>query len=818
MIRLLRRLPRKLVLLLLTISLSVVGYWQWSLQSAAAQRSGSLSLTGLKQPVNVYYDAWGVPHIDAANDLDAMRTLGYLHAQDRLFQMDMLRRVGNGRLAELLGQEAFATDRFFRTLGIARHARQYAEQLKTRQDQPQVKSLLAYQDGINQYIDSGKRPLEYRLLMRRPQAFTPEDIIGIIGYMAYSFAEGFKTDALLDHVHGTLGERHLRDLVPGWPDELPPRLQPATGNDPELSSEQQASLLTPLLQQLADIQKNLPVGQFMGSNAWVISAERSASGAPLLANDPHIGFSVPAVWHEAHIRTPEHDVYGHFVPGLPFPLLGHTRQHAWGLTMLMNDDTDFYRERSNPENPEQVWAVDRWQNLRIHEEVIRVRGQEDRLVRVRHSRHGPIINDLPGNLQTGVERQPVSLHWGFTAAENDILGTLYALGKASGLQEVEQAAALHGAPGLNLVYADTQGNIAMWAMGKLKPQSSRNRFRLLNGGSGRDDFTGYQPFSANPRIINPRSGIIYSANHPYPGSGNRRLLEGYYAPSERAERLAELLEGREQLELSDIKSFQLDNQRPQALAMVAEALPILRDELLRSDLRAPAMQAARHLDLWDGRFSAESIGATLFQRWQDYLMEALFADELGRQYEFFRDTMMAEKSLNRLFWKPASPWWDNRRQPMLDGRQAAIEQAWIRTIESLVEQFGIDPQDWQWRHVASLRHEHPLTGKIPFTGSFSTEPVAVNGGRESINNMYHGLGGPHYAIKLGPSTRRLIDLADLNGTLGINPLGQSGNPKDNHFSDQAALFNEGRYRTQLFDWQSIEALPDRLQVKPRKRR
>ncbi|MEJ6654964.1 MAG: penicillin acylase family protein, partial [Pseudomonas sp.] len=291
----------KIIAALLVVAIALATLGHWVLHSAEAQRSGTLRLHGLQDEVSVYFDAWGVPHIDAQHDADAYRALGYLHAQDRLFQLDIVRRIGAGRLSELFGQETYATDKFFRTLGISRHARQYAAQLEQNADQPHVKLIKAYQDGINQYIDQGRTPVEYRLLLSRPDYFSTADIAHVMGYMAYSFAEAFKTDALVDHVRGTLGERHAQDLVPGAPQGLPPR-QPATPAS--------VDLLRPLLEQVARVQQQLPSGQFQGSNAWVVKGAMSASDLPLLANDPHIGFAVPAVWYEAHIRTPQHEVYG----------------------------------------------------------------------------------------------------------------------------------------------------------------------------------------------------------------------------------------------------------------------------------------------------------------------------------------------------------------------------------------------------------------------------------------------------------------------------------------------------------------------------
>ena len=273
-------------------------------------------------------------------------------------------------------------------------------------------------------------------------------------------------------------------------------------------------------------------------------------------------------------------------------------------------------------------------------------------------------------------------------------------------------------------------------------------------------------------------------------------MPGYYAPSERAERLNELLDNDQQFDLARFKDMQLDTRRPQALAMLDDALPLLEARLLGEDLQPTADRAAEILRAWNGTFTAEQVGATLFQRWQDNLMEALFADELGEQFAIFRNTELAEKSLFSIYWKPASPWWDNRLQPVMDGRQAAIEQAWIKTIESLSEELGNDADNWAWNKVISLQHVHPLSERLPLSRFLDSQPAPVNGGAESLNSMSFNTGEGHYRIKAGPSTRRLVDLSDMNRSLGINPMGQSGNPADKHYRDQNELFNQGRYRGQ----------------------
>ena len=441
------------------------------------------------------------------------------------------------------------------------------------------------------------------------------------------------------------------------------------------------------------------------------------------------------------------------------------------------------------------------------------------MIRLRSSHNGPIINDTEAR-PTGEldgDRPPVSLFWTFLDPTSDSAKAFYGLSRATSMEEFEQAAALHTSPGLNLIYADVEDNIAMWAIGLIKrwPRSN-NGFSLLNGSTSEDAFRGYQPFASNPRVINPPEGHVFSANHPYPDSNPRRQLPGYYAPSERAERLAELIDTGDTFDLSQFKAMQLDTRRPQALAMLQDALPLFDDRLLRADLRAPAARAVEILNQWDGSFQRDEVGAAVFQRWQDHLLEALFADELQDSFAVFRNTAMAEKSLFSLYWKPASPWWDNRQHPIMDGRQAAIEQAWIRTVETLSEDLGVEPRTWTWARLAVLQHKHPLSQRLPLGRLLNSQATAVDGGRESLNSMSFDSGESQYEIKAGPSTRRLIDMADLNGTLSISPMGQSGHPLDTHYADQAELFNEGRYRGQLFDWLAIRALPDRLVIEPGK--
>ena len=408
------------------------------LNSKQPQRSGELNLKGLGQQVKVDFDKWAIPHIYAQNEKDAYYALGYLHAQERLFHMEILRRLAKGQLAEILGPKLISTDTFFRTIRI----QQFSEEYLKHQDQttPAYAATRSYLAGINQFIINGPTPVEFDILGIPKTPYTLADTISLAGYMAYSFAAGFKTDPVLSFVRSQLGNKYLGDLDYNLAPKQPLKLLAGT----QKSMQQIAGLV-------ADIEnKYSPVGFFEGSNAWVISGNKTRSGKPILAGDPHIAFSCPSVWYEAHLITPDFELYGHYLSGTPSALLGLSRKTAWTLTMFQNDDVDFFLEKSNPANKDQVWSEGKWVDLISETQIIKVKGGEDVIIKVRRSKHGPIINDVVKGF--AAKKEPIALTWGFYDFSNKILDVYYELAHAENV--FEAGAALRGlhAPGLNFVF------------------------------------------------------------------------------------------------------------------------------------------------------------------------------------------------------------------------------------------------------------------------------------------------------------------------------------------------------------------------------
>src|SRR5450830_1136605 len=352
----------KIIAILLTLLLVVAGAIAgWYIYTKLPQRSGSVPLQKLQAKVSVRYDERGVPHIKAENESDLYRALGYVHAQDRLFQMEMVRRLAQGELADILGPKLVEMDKLFRTLGIREHAQNKAEQMDLKSPSSQV--LLAYLDGINQYQASHPAPMEFDLLKIPKRPFTPQDTFAVSGYLAYSLASAFRTEPALTYVRDKLGAKYLDVFDLEWNAQGVLSIPKPPSEDLSALDWQNLDKLAQLSQQALEI---AGVPQFQGSNAWAVAGSRTASGKPLLAGDPHINFAVPSVWYEAHLSMPGFELYGHYQALTPMALLGHNTQFGWSLTMFQNDDLDLIREKVNPDASNQVYYQGQWVEMQSH--------------------------------------------------------------------------------------------------------------------------------------------------------------------------------------------------------------------------------------------------------------------------------------------------------------------------------------------------------------------------------------------------------------------------------------------------------------------
>jgi penicillin G amidase len=778
--------------------LVVIGLFIY-LQTTKPVYSGELELRGLIQQVEILYDEFGIPHIYAQNEEDAYFALGYVHAQDRLFQMEMLRRAASGRLSEILGPDLIKVDKLFRTLGLNKFAKEHAQKFLSADTVAWQKSALAYQKGINEFIRTGKTPLEFSIIGIPKTEFTPEDIYHAVGFMSFGFAEGLRADPVLQQIKTQWGDAYLKDLAVQTPAdaELIPSFDGARKNT------------QPLIASIHEALRDLPVPLWQGSNGWAISGDRTASGFPILANDTHMGFSQPAVWYEAHLEYPGFSFYGHHVAGIPFALLGNNRRVAWGLTMFENDDSDFYNETLS-ENGKQVMYKGAWQNLQEREEVIKVKKGTDVVMKIKSSPHGPLINGIIQNVDE--ETNPVSLWWLIQHEPNRALEAAYRLNHSANLADTEKAASLFSAPGLNVMYADADGNIAWWAVAKLpiRPEHVQSKL-FLDGASGKDENLGFYDFSKNPHAVNPPWGFVYSANNQ-PDTVQGVLYPGYYYPKARAGRIKQLLSQDKKWTVDAVKSVNLDVVSVMHPEIAGEMVAVL-NELNKKEYQ-PFVDALAN---WDGDHQMENAAPSIYYNLLSQIMKMTMMDELGgTAYESIMATSITKNSYPLLLSNNDSPWWDDvKTKDVKETRAMIFEKACGETMNLLTKIGGENPAGWTWNKYHALTHPHPLAAVKPLDKIFNVGPFEVPGGSEVINNLHFDLDTTgYYPVTGGPALRKVTDFGDVDHGESVSPTGQSGVLMSSHYNDQAEMFATGQTRKMLMKREEIEVKSKKLTLKP----
>jgi len=791
------KLIKKLLLFVLLIIVLVCAGGYIYLLNQKPQYSGKITLEGLQREVEILFDEYGIPHIYGQNEEDVYLALGYVHAQERLFQMEIMRRFASGRLSEILGKKLLKTDRFFRTLGMDRSAQRSVEKNFKDNTEPVQKAALSYLAGINQFVEMGKRPIEFTILGIPREKFTPKDIYLVGSIMAFGFAEGFKIDPIIAKAHKKLGMEYLRDWSIDWApgaEKIPIYKSNYTDTAAKLGST------------ISHIVANLPVPPWIGSNGWVVSSEKSKSGKVIFANDAHMAYSQPSVWYEAHMECPGFSFYGNHAAGIPFGLVGHNRFAAWGLTMFENDDVDFYREKANPDNPNQVWVDDHWEDLEIREEVIKVKGQEDVVLKVRISRHGPLMNAVSEKL-AAIDSDPVSVWWAADKFPSSVMHAFYLFAHARSMDDARKAASLIDAPGLNVMYGDIEGNIAWWASDKLVKRPAHVNSKLfLDGSSGKDEPLGWYDFSENPRSENPPWGFVYSANNQ-PEKMEDILYPGYYVPENRAKRIVEYLDSDKKWAVGDMKSMSTDVSSPVLAAVAKEIVETIEND--QAAKKSPNHEKAiQILKEWHGAHQLDDVGPVIYYKLLYYIMENSMADELGEDdFQAFISTHLMKRTTAVLIPNDRSLWWDNvQTKNVRETRKMIFAKSFEQTVSDLETQLGSDISQWRWGKVHTLEHGHLLGRQKPLDKLFNVGPFPVMGGNEVINNLGFRLNkGGYYKVKFGPSMRRIIDFADIENSLSVNPTGQSGNFMSRHYDDQAQMFNRGEFRKQMMNRKEIEA-------------
>ena len=865
-----------LALVVLAAAAAAGGYL-W-LRGSLPEIDGERAAPGLGAPVEVVRDRNGIPHILARSEEDALFALGYVHAQDRLWQMEMNRRIGAGRLAEVLGAPALGTDRLLRVLGLYRQAQATLAHLS-----PGARRRIdAYANGVNAWLDTrtGPLPPEFLVLGFEPGPWTAADTVVWPKVMALDLAREWTRDLMRQRMSDFLAPDRILDFYtpyhadqprgvelpaptsaapgsgrttrlerheprPGRVDALPREeatvrgeddgvaggpgpgagsdpapvpsreldggtgrpYEPARGayahtdNDAAFGPARGASAAdTPAVpSQVPSPPAVLPLGSASGhpgSNGWAVSGERSETGKPLLANDPHLGLTVPSVWYFAHLSWPGRDVVGATFPGMPVVVLGHNGRVAWGFTNTGADTQDLFLERLDPADPARYLTPDGYRRFEVHREAIRVKGDDDVVLPVRESRHGPVLDDV----SAGADRASPPGHvlaLGWTALRDDDLTLEAGLGlpaATSWPRFVENFRNFHSPP-QNISYADVEGNIGFLVPGRIPirpgpgPDGVRPGTLPRPGWNGEHDWQGFVPFEALPRVYNPPGGAVVTANHAVTADDYPHPLTFEWAAGFRAARIMERLAARPQHDAESFRALQQDRVSTFARAL----LPRLRDVPLGSGATPLARRARGLLDGWDGDMAPDRPEPLVFQAWIWEFARLATADELGAVQEeaWGRKGAFVQRIL-----EVREVWCDDLGTERTETCDEMLARALERAVNRLAERHGDDPAAWRWGEEHRALAEHRPLASSPLAPLFNLEGPAP-GGIYTVNSFeFSPLDGERpFTSTHGPSLRAIYDLADLDRSLFIHSTGQSGNVLSPLYDSFEEGWRNGEYVT-----------------------
>ncbi len=758
---------------------------------------GKLVVNEILSNVTVKKDQWGIPHIEAKNQHDALFAYGYTVAKDRLFQMDLQRRLARGELSEILGEDLVEIDKMFRTYLISYKAKQYiSDTSKINPDA--LKYIDAYIQGVNYFIKTGPKTIEHRLIGEDVRPFDRLDVASMTIYMSFSLMDGIRRDMLFSMLKEKISKTDLAIIFPDYADNnfltimeeeidsIPKRNYPSEQQMNDSAYEKLISYFD-LTEKVTGL-----VPTFHGSNSWVLSPFRSTSGNAILANDPHIGLSKPDVWYEAHISYPGYNNYGYYIPTIPFPLIGHDDIKAWGMTMFENDEVDLYSETFNPENENQVFFDGKWVNSQVIKEQIKVKDKQQEDLSIRVTSHGPIISDYID----GYNGSPLAFSWIFYNLENPFFDMLYEITIAENITDFQSSVSKIASPGLNFSYADKKGNIAWWATGRLPIRDSNvNAKSILDGSNPNHNIKSYVSFENNPQMINPKSGIIITANN-LPTANNIESiprLDGYFRSTDRAHRIYQLLDLKQTWSTEELKKVQNDDFLISGLTINKEIISAL--EPLNGQFSNSESKAYEFLKQWDGYMPIDSKGASIFQLTIYHILKVALEPTLGEDYfRIYMNNLDHWDFFKNLMYKKMVPFLVNSIQTMEKVTNEIIYKGFVNAVDEINDKLGEDINNWDWGNIHTITYEHPL-GKIsPLDYIFNLGPFPIPGANNVINKSMSTPGNHDYKVSSLPSTRRLIDIGNPENSYSVIPSGNSGNFWSKHYDDQLELFLNGKYR------------------------
>jgi penicillin amidase len=763
-----------------------------------AQTSGAIRMLGLKYDVEIIRDRWGVPHIYAKDTHDLFFAQGFVHAQDRLFQMEFWRRLGAGRLAEVLGPAAVEADSWMRILGL----RRVAEKEVALLSEETRKLMLAYASGVNAFIDRRKLPVEFTLLRYAPERWQIADSLTWIKSMDWMLAVNWESELLRARLVELLGPERVADLDGPYPKGHPTTL-PADMDWSHIGADAlaRAEAARPFTGPSAE--------DGLGSNNWVVDGSRTASGAPLLASDMHLTLTTPAIWYENHLSCDGFDIVGLSFAGLPGVIAGHNGRVGWSFTNGFPDTQDLYLERLNPDNPHQYEFKGTWHDAEVLREEIVVKGAESVVEEVVITRHGPLIDGLAPD-EASV---PIALRW--TALESsDMASLIFELPTVRNCDELHECLRRWTGPVQNIVYADVDGNIGYTLIGRMPIRASGHDGRVpVPGWTGEFEWQGYVPFEHWPHVINPPEGVLITANAKPVSDAYPYYLGQCWLPGHRAARITELFEVASKSTVADFCAMQFD-QKSVLARRVGRHLG-----LLKGSPGSPISDRVVALfQDWDGDLAPDSAAAAVYEVFVRRMLYNLFDTAAGASAI---GTGMTDRFVGKLLHEQlttTSHYGANGRallehllempdSPVFQGRPLAdlMIQSLREAEDFLVWKLGPQVEDWHWGDLHQLTFAHALGQVKPLDKVLNRGPYPIGGDETTIwatGASYHSLESEGM---VGPVCRFVVDLGDLSRSRSLNAPGQSGQPGSRHYADRIKAWLEGDYHPMLYHRQDVVA-------------
>jgi penicillin amidase len=785
-------LKRVLTVLLALVILALAGgmlYLNNLKTRAVPDYNRDVDLEGLSEKVTVYRDSLGIPHIYAKNDLDLFRTVGYVMAQDRMWQMDLMRRITQGRLAEVLDPGLVGADQLFRALRFT----EKAELVISRTDPDILECLEAYADGINQYIEQNRKklPFEFAMLGYEPDPWELVHTFSLVGYMNWTLSSGWSEDMALFKLQPLIDSALFRELLPDmdlhgtfvFPDLLCP------GESPELQTHMDEAI---------NIVEKLGLRLFQASNNWAVSGNRSKNGMPLFSNDMHQGLMAPGIWYQMHqVVEGSFNITGTGFPCSPYIVAGHNEDIAWGWTMLYVDDTDFYLETINPADTNQYLVDGQWRDMEIVEEVIHVKGQDEPVIRFNRFTHrGPVVSSFKE-----VKDKVISMQWQGNGYSNEYR-SIHLLRTAKNWEDFRNAVSTFRV-GQNCAYADRYGNIGMQTTASVPIRKEGNGTLVCPGDTSLYDWTGLVPFEELPSSYNPEIGYVSSANNRTVGDDYPYFIGSWFAQPYRIDRIREMLDAQEKHGPEDFKRM----QRDQTSHLAKKMIPVCT-EALEGHTEGIYHSAFGELDQWDYDMASTSSAAMIFDLTYMTLHEALFRDELGDDAEIlYQGGGIVRNLVDRVITTGESAWCDDISTPdvketLHDNIRAAFHMA-VDTISSL---FGDDPAAWQWGDLHKVSLIHPM-GSVDIVDKLfrvNRGPFAVGGSFHTVSPYAYHM-GISFVAHHGSAQRHIFNTADWDRSLTVIPTGTSGIPASPHYLDQTELYVNNQYHGDHFSKEAVEA-------------